>query len=153
MGWTFYTIDLDPSVTYYGYAIEFEKMTSANQAYVNLDGAMFYNPYEAPNNSFFVKNGLTLTGKINSTYDATITFGQNGNLTLTCAALGGTVNGSYQMLMDGSSQTIAINAANTDFVASFAVDQTGAITVTFTEITGDLSAQVASGSFTGSYLS
>ena len=154
MGWTYYTIDLDPTKTYYGYAIEFDKMTSASQAFINFDAAMFYNPYEAPNNSFFVKEGLVLTGKINGAADATITFGANGTLVLNCAALSAQpVNGTYAMVMENTSQVIALNAAGTDIVASFTVNSSGGITVEFTEISGALQSQISSGLFTGSYLS
>ena len=137
-GWTQYEVNLNPNETYYGYGIYTFKGDS--NAYVKLDAAHFAGPQNDPMLAFYAKNGLALSGTITAG-SATMTFGTNNNVTLTCAALGGDLAGTYEMAM-GVQQTITITTSMGTITGTYGVDGSGTVTLQITEVTGDLAAGV-----------
>ena len=140
--WTFYSMDLNTAKTYYGYGIYMNY--KANTGYLNVDKAYFYNDYENPDVNFFAANGLELSGEITAG-DAKFTFGENGAVGLTCAALGGTVNGTYALRMGESAQEMVITVSGDvagTITGTYAVSAQGIVTFTVTAATGAFAAGV-----------
>ncbi len=137
--WTLYTLDLNSAKTYYGYGIYM--VTKSAAGFLNVDKAFYYNDYESPEMNFFAKNGLALSGNITAG-PATMTFGQNGAITLNCAALGGDLAGTYEMAMGETSQEITIKTSKGNITGTYSVNPAGQVTLTVTAVTGDLAAGV-----------
>ena len=137
--WTIYTLDLDASKTYYGYGIY---MVTKNQTnYLHVDKAFYFNDYESPEMNFFAKNGLALSGNITAG-PATMTFGQNGAITLHNEMLGGDLAGTYSMSAGDGNQIITIKTAMGNITGTYSVNAAGVVTLTVTAVTGDLAAGV-----------
>lgn len=140
-GWTKYTVALDASKTYYGFALLINSKWNQKDYYVGADAAFFSNVENDPSLNFYAKNGLVLSGKINAN-DASITFGQNGAVTLNCAALGGDLAGTYEMAMDGANQMMTIKTSMGNITGTYAISAVGVVTFVVTAVTGDLAAGV-----------
>ena len=143
--WTKYTVNLDASKTYYGFALLFTTDWS-NEGFIYADAGYFYNEGSDPEVNFYALNGLTLAGTIN-VGAASIAFGENGVASLTCSALGGTVEGKYAMQMNGANQQLTITVSgdtiNGTIVGTYAVSAQGVVTFTIIKGTGDFAAAVA----------
>lgn len=137
--WTLYTLNLDSSKTYYGYGIYM--VTKSATGYLNVDKAFYYNDYESPEMNYFAKEGLTLSGTITAGA-ATMTFGQNGAITLNNEALGGDLAGTYTMAMSGANQLLTVTTSMGNITGTYSVNPMGKVTFTVTEVTGDLAAGV-----------
>lgn len=133
--WTLYTLNLDASKTYYGYGIYMA--TKSATGYLNVDKVFYYNDYESPEMNYFAKEGLALSGNITAGA-ATMTFGQNGAVTLNCAALGGDLACTYKMAMSGADQLMTIETAMGNITGTYSVNPMGKVTFTVTEVTGGL---------------
>ncbi len=84
--WTFYELELDPTVTYYGYSIVFDKLASSSY-FINVDKAFYFNDFDNPECQFFAKKNLVLTGNVTAG-EASLTFDDNGVVKFTCADAG-----------------------------------------------------------------
>ena len=137
--WALYTLDLDAAKTYYGYGIYM--VTKSATGFLNVDKVFYYNDYENPEANFFAEEGEVLNGTITAGA-ASMTFGQNGVVTLNCAALGGDLAGTYAMSMNNADQLITIKTSMGNIVGTYSVDMAGLVTLTVTGVTGDLAAGV-----------
>ena len=137
--WTLYTLDLNAAKTYYGYGIYMA--TKSATGFLNVDKVFYYNDYESPEMNYFAKEGLVLNGNITAGA-ATMTFGQNGVVTLHNDMLGGDLAGTYKMAMSGSDQLMTIETAMGNITGTYAVNPAGKVTFTVTAVEGDLAAGV-----------
>jgi hypothetical protein len=137
--WTLYTLNLDASKTYYGYGIYMA--TKSATGFLNVDKVFYYNDYESPEMNYFAKEGLVLNGNITAGA-ATMTFGQNGTVTLHNDMLGGDLAGTYKMAMSGADQLMTIETAMGNITGTYAVNPMGKVTFTVTAVEGDLAAGV-----------
>ncbi len=127
--WTEIKVALDPSVTYYGYAVLFTSDWS-NEGYLNVDLAHYYHSTDTnPNFKFYTKNNLTLTGTTGAGA-ATIKFGTLGKVYFTCAGLSAdNVEGTYTMEMDGlGNQVMVITVAGQTLTGTYSVSNLGVAT-------------------------
>ncbi len=141
--WTKYTVALDATKTYYGFAIlnTSKGSSSGKDYYVGADAMCFSNVNNDPSLNYYAKNGLALNGTITAGA-ATMTFGQNGTVTLNCEALGGNLAGAYKMAMSGVDQLMTIETAMGNITGTYAVNPLGKVTFTVTAVEGDLAAGV-----------
>ena len=116
-------------------------VTKSATGFLNVDKAFYFNDYESPEMNFFAYEGLALNGNITAG-PATITFGQKGVVTLTCAALGGNLAGTYAMSMSNTDQLITIKTSMGNIVGTYSVNMAGLVTLTVTEVTGSLAGGV-----------
>ena len=137
--WTLYTLNLDASKTYYGYGIYMA--TKSATGFLNVDKVFYYNDYESPEMNYFAKEGLVLNGNITAGA-ATMTFGQNGVVTLHNDMLGGDLAGKYMMAMSEANQLMTIETAMGNITGTYAVNPAGKVTFTVTAVEGDLAAGV-----------
>ena len=137
--WTLYTLNLDASKTYYGYGIYMA--TKSATGFLNVDKVFYYNDYESPEMNYFAKEGLVLNGNITAGA-ATMTFGQNGTVTLHNDMLGGDLAGTYKMAMSEANQLMTIETAMGNITGTYAVNPAGKVTFTVTAVEGDLAAGV-----------
>ena len=142
--WTEYTVNLDPTKTYYGYGIILPNDSSVG--YVNFDNAMFKGPSNDPTLNFYAKKGVTISGDLSASASASLTFGDAGTAKLNCAALNANdLACTYVMRMNGANQEMALAVSDSIIVGTYAVDVTGKVTFTVTSVTGSLSAYIAAG--------
>ena len=139
--WTKYTVTLDASKTYYGFALLIDSKWNGKDFYVGADGMCFSNVENDPSLNFYGKNGLALSGDITAG-PATMTFGQNGAITLNNTLLGGDLAGTYEMAMGETAQMMTVKTAMGNIIGKYAVAANGAVTFEVTEVTGDLAAGV-----------
>ena len=139
--WTKYTVTLDASKEYYGFALLIDSKWNGKDFYVGADGMCFSNVENDPSLNFYGKNGLALSGDITAG-PATMTFGQNGAITLNNTLLGGDLAGTYEMAMGETAQMMTVKTAMGNIVGKYAVAANGAVTFEVTEVTGDLAAGV-----------
>ena len=150
--WTRYTVNLDPTETYYGYSIMLLS-DGATTGFVYLDKAYYCNSFEDQGNNFFASEGLSLTGTVTGSKAAQLDFGSGDNVKFTCAGLSlDHVDGTYKMEMNGVNQIIKISVANSVITGTYSIDNTGAITLTITNVSGDLASSISNGTFTGSLM-
>ena len=142
-GWTKYTVALDATKTYYGFALltTSKGSSSGKDYYVGADAMCFSNVDNDPSLNYFAKNGLALSGNITAG-PATMTFGQNGAVTLHNEMLGGDLAGTYEMAMGDGNQIITIKTAMGNITGTYSVNAAGEVTLTVTAVTGDLAAGV-----------
>ena len=133
--WTLYTLDLDAAKTYYGYGIYM--VTKSSTGYLNVDKAFYYNDYESPEMNYFAKEGLALNGTITAGA-ATMTFGQDGAVTLHNDMLGGDLAGTYTMAMGEDGQLLTVKTSMGNITGTYSVNPMGKVTFTVTEVTGGL---------------
>ena len=142
--WTKYTVQLDTSKTYYGFALLVNSKWNGKDYYVGADNAVFSSVDNDPALNFYGKKGLTLNGTTNAGA-ASIKFGNAGAVSLTCANAGlNDVAGKYTMAMSEAGQVMTITVGENTLKGIYAVNAaTGAVTFTITEATGDFAALVA----------
>ena len=140
-GWTKYTVTLDASKTYYGFALLINSKWNSKDYYVGADGMCFSNVENDPSLNFYAKQGLALSGTITAG-QASMTFGQNGAITLSCQALGGDLAGTYEMAMGENGQEMTVKTSMGNITGTYAVNPAGKVTLTITAVTGDLAAGV-----------
>lgn len=133
--WKLYTLDLDASKTYYGYGIYM--VTKSATGMLNVDKVFYFNDYDNPEANFFAEEGLVLNGNITAG-PATMTFGQNGAVTLHNEMLGGDLAGAYSMAMGEAGQLLTIKTSMGNIVGTYSVNMAGLVTFTVTEVTGGL---------------
>ena len=134
--WTFYQIELDPTVTYYGYSVVFDKLDSSSY-YVNVDRAFYFNDFDHPDAYFFTKKDLTLTGSVTAGA-ATLKFDDNGVVKFTCADAGiNNVSYTYSIRMSGTTEQMIIKInEETSVTGSYSVSTDGKVTFTVTAVEG-----------------
>jgi hypothetical protein len=137
--WTLFTLDLDSSKTYYGYGIYM--VTKSSAGFINIDKVFYFNDFASPEVNFVAKSGLALHGNITAGA-ATMTFGENGAVTLNNAALGGDLAGKYVMRMGEAAQEMVVTTSMGTITGKYAVNNSGIVTFTVTAVTGDLAAGV-----------
>ena len=142
-GWTKYTVALDATKTYYGFALlnTSKGSSSGKDYYVGADAMCFSNVDNDPSLNFYAKKDLALNGTITAGA-ATMTFGQNGAVTLNCQALGGDLAGTYTMAMGEAGQLLTVKTSMGNITGTYSVNPMGKVTFTVTEVTGDLTAGV-----------
>ena len=125
--WHLLTLDLDPSKTYYGWGL-FTVSKPASAVYLKADMAHFFNDYEGPENNFYAKKGVTLSGDI-VPGAASLAFDDNGVVKFTCQAAGQQdVAGTYRLFMNNV-QRMSITVAGTTIEGPYTVNAaTGQIT-------------------------
>ena len=125
--WHLLTLDLDPSKTYYGWGL-FTVSKPASAVYLKADMAHFFNDYEGPENNFYAKKGVTLSGNI-VPGAASLAFDDNGVVKFTCQAAGQQdVAGKYRLFMNNV-QRMSITVAGTTIEGPYTVNAaTGQIT-------------------------
>ena len=139
--WTKYTVALDASKTYYGFTLLIKSKWNGKDYYVGADAACFSNVENDPALNFYGKNGLALRGNITAGA-ATMTFGQNGAITLNNTLLGGDLAGTYEMAMDGNNQVMTVKTAMGNITGTYAISAAGVVTFVVTAVTGDLAGGV-----------
>ena len=142
--WTVYTIDLDPSETYYGYAVLAPKASATG--YFGVDLAYYYNVDNDPNLFFYAKKDMVIYGNI-TPGAAGIKFDNGGKFYLACAELGANnVEGSYDMeMVDYSSQYMILSVQGTEVKGSYTVTEAGVVTFTVTEVNGAMASYIPIG--------
>ena len=143
--WTEYTINLDPTETYYGYCINAPK-ASAN-GYFNVDNAYYYSVDNNPNLRYFTKKDMVLNGNL-SIGEASIKFDECGKFYLTCATLqANNVEGTYDMALmnDSATQEMTLSVSGTVVKGTYLVDATGKATFTVTDVTGAMATYIEAG--------
>ena len=134
--WTKYEIALDPTQTYYGYGVYLAGASAVG--WINVDGAMFYGPDNDANLNFYAKKDLVLKGTTTAG-EATLKFGENGDVVFTCEGLGTyNVTYKYSMNMNGANQELTITANGILVKGTYSVSITGAVTFTVTNAEGDI---------------
>lgn len=137
--WKLYSMDIDASKSYYGYGINM--ITKDKTGFLHVDFAHYYNDYDGPTNFLFAKEGLELSGNITAG-QAKLTFGKDGAVQLTCAALGGDLSGTYQLQVNEGTQYMLIKTSMGNITGSYSIDLQGKVTFTVVAVTGDLAAGV-----------
>ena len=144
-GWTKYTVTLDASKTYYGFALlTTSKGSSAGKDYyVGADAMCFSNVDNDPSLNFYTAKNLTLNGTI-AYGAASLKFDVGGKAYFTCAnASLNNVECSYTSAMNGANQEMTVTIGNNVIKGVYAVDAaTGKVTFTVSEVTGDYAAAI-----------
>ena len=139
--WSFYSLALDASKTYYGYGIYM--VTKSATGFLNVDAVHYYNEGANPYQNFLAKKDVSLSGTTNAGA-ATIKFGDSGKVLLTCAGLSAdNVECAYKMYMNGNAQEMVITVGSDTIKGTYAVNAQGVVTFTVTEATGNLAAAIA----------
>ena len=139
--WTKYTVELDATKTYYGFTLLIDSKWNGKDYYVGADAMCFSNVDNDPSLNYYAKNGLVLNGNITAGA-ATMTFGQNGAVTLHNDMLGGDLAGTYTMAMGEAGQLLTVKTSMGNITGTYSVNPMGKVTFTVTEVTGDLAAGV-----------
>ena len=139
--WTKYTIALDPTESYYGYAILAEKASVS--AYFNVDLAYYYSVDNNPDIPYYAKKDMVLTGNITAG-EASIKFDEGGKVYFTCAALGAdNVEGSYDIEFVNFKDTVMTLTINgTTITCLYAVDNNFKSTLIVNEVSGTLASYI-----------
>ena len=139
--WSFYSLTLDASKTYYGYGIYM--VTTSSTGYINVDAAHYYNEGANPYQNFLAKKDVSLSGTTNAGA-ATIKFGDSGKVLLTCTGLNAdNAECAYKMYMNGNAQEMVITVGNDTIKGTYAVNAQGVATFKVIEATGNLAAAIA----------
>lgn len=140
--WAEYSIDLDPTKTYYGHGFMMLKGGTLSTYYINVDYAHFVNEDNNPDVNYYAKKDVVISGNTTAG-QATIIFLGNGRLSVTCEALGiNDMEGTYSMSMDGAMQIMTITIGDSVVKGTFGVDLGGSVTFVTTETTGTLSTYI-----------
>lgn len=143
--WTEYTLDLDLSKSYYGFAIEIEKGTETK--YINIDQAYYCNIDNDSYIHYYAKKDMVLNGNLNENA-ASIKLDEGGKFTFTCAGLGANnVAGTFDFEMDyiENIQVMTLNINSTTIRCSYAVDQDYKVTIAVLSVTGAMEAAIPVG--------
>ena len=142
--WTQVVIPLDPAKTYYGVAYVPATVNGGGSAdYFYVDDAMFYSEEMNIAAPFLAIKGLEMSGALANGAAASITLGEQGKCTLTCAALGGSLNATFTLI--GDKMTITVppfqGGEKTVITGTYAPsDQAGVVTFTVISTTGEMAA-------------
>jgi hypothetical protein len=143
-GWTKYTVTLDASKTYYGFAllVNSKGSSAGKDYYVGADAMCFSNVDNDPSLNYYAKKDLTLNGTI-ALGAASIKFDEGGKAYFTCTDAGlNNVQCSYTTAMNGANQEMTITVGGNVIKGVYAVAPTGKVTFTVTEVTGDYAAAI-----------
>ena len=143
--WTQVVIPLDPAKTYYGVAYSVTGVSQSAADYIYVDDAMFFSEEMNITAPFLAVKGLKMDGALANGAEASITLGEHGACTLTCAALGGDLPSTFTLV--GSTMTIKAPAINggsgTTIVGQYVPTETdGVVAFTVTSCTGDMAAYI-----------
>ena len=134
--WTEYTLELDPTKTYYGHALMMKKNGGASTYYLNFDYVHFVSEDDNPDVNYFAKKDLVLSGAVVSGA-ASVKFDGGGKAYFTCEGLGmNNVEGTYVMSMNGVMQEVTFDFNGTIVKATYGVDFGGSVTMIITEASG-----------------
>ena len=143
--WTKYTVALDATKTYYGFALltTSKGSSSGKDYYVGADAMCFSNVDNDPSLNFYTAKDLTLNGTT-GIGAASIKFDVGGKAYFTCAnASLNNVECSYTSAMNGANQEMTVTVGNNVIKGVYAVDAaTGKVTFTVSEVTGDYAAAI-----------
>ena len=144
--WTRVVIPLKATSTYYGVAFTAGTTGSGSADWFYVDDIMFVSADANVNTMYSPFDGLKLEGTI-AAGAASITFGKLGAAKLTCAALGGDLNVTYQQLDQDMVFTIpALGAGSgSTLKGTFGPVSATEIGFTVTQVTGDLAPYVTVG--------
>ena len=143
--WTRVVVKLDSSKTYYGVTFIVEKSGTSSD-YIYVDDAMFLSEDNNFYNAFSPAVGATLSGTI-VPGPASITIGQAGACTLTCEALGGSLQSKYSMFDGNMEITVpAVPGGNGTVIrGTYGFDNQVGYTLTITNVTGDMAQAIQVG--------
>ncbi|MBQ6730768.1 MAG: bacterial Ig-like domain-containing protein [Bacilli bacterium] len=142
--WTKYTVALDATKTYYGFAIlnNTKGSSSGKDYYVGADGMCFSNVDNDPSLNYYAKKDLTLNGTI-ALGAASVKFDEGGKAYFTCAGAElDNVQCSYTTAMNGANQEMTITVGGNVIKGVYAVAPNGKATFTVSEVTGDYAAAI-----------
>ena len=145
--WTKYTVALDATKTYYGFAIlnTSKGSSSGKDYYVGADAMCFSNVDNDPSLNYYAKKDLTLNGTI-ALGAASVKFDEGGKAYFTCAGASlDNVQCSYTTAMNGANQEMTITVGGNVIKGVYAVAPTGKVTFTVSEVTGDYAAAIPAG--------
>lgn len=139
--WKAYTVNLNPNETYYGFAIMLIS-DEANNGWLNMDLAYYSGADLDPSISFYAQKDMSLNGVI-SGGDAHFTFDEGDKVYFTYGE-NQDVLGEYRMEMNDATQVMTIRVLNSVIKGNYVVNiDTGMVTFTVTEVTGDLATDIA----------
>ena len=149
--WTQVVIPLDPAKTYYGVAYVPATVSGGGSAdYFYVDDAMFYSEEMNIAAPFLAVKGLEMSGALANGAAASITLGEQGKCTLTCAQLGGSLNATFTLIGDKMTITVPafMGGEKTVITGTYAPTDTGGV-VGFTVIstTGEMAAYLPADTF------
>lgn len=139
--WTVYSVDLDASETYYGYAIFLPKASGA--AYINVDMAYYAKVDDDPTwNLNIVKNK---TFAYSDPTDVTLTFLDNGLVNIKYVT--GSIDENYQYVshMNGSNQFIDIFVNGETITLKYTMETNGAVKLLVSSMTNGPIAGISPG--------
>ena len=136
-GWTKYTVALDATKTYYGFAL-LTTAVSGTDCYVGVDNVEFYSIDKDPALNFYGKENVVLNGTSNSGA-ASFKFGTGGKIYLSCPNEAFVdEEGAYTMEVGPSGQVITMNFDGNTITGIYSVSALGEVTITITGSTGGL---------------
>ncbi len=146
--WMPYTVTLDASKTYYGFGIILNTNKTADYIYADM---AYYSPVSSsvdndPTLNYYAKKDMTLSGTT-SVGSASIKFGENGKVYLTCAAASYTdVEGTYTLVNNGTNHIMVITIGENTMTGKYVVNpSTMKSTFTVTSASGAFANLVSSG--------
>ena len=137
--WTAYTVTLDPTVKYYGYALLLNNPKAAG--YVYADYGYYYSNGDDPALTFYAKKGMTLSGTI-VPGAASITFGDAGKAIFTCANAGMTDAAITYSMIAGSPQQMVLTISDTTVTGVYYVEANGSVTFRVLSAEGSLATYI-----------
>ena len=141
--WTRVVIPLKATSTYYGVAFTAGTTGSGSADWFYVDDIMFYSADNNVCSAYSPYEGLTLSGNIVAG-PASITFGKLGSAKLTCQALGGTLDVTYQQVDQDMMITVAAGNGS-QIIGTFNPISETEIAFIVTSVTGDLAPYVQAG--------
>lgn len=139
--WKAYTVSLDPNETYYGFAVMLIT-DEANNGWLNMDLAYYSSADLDPSLLFYAPKDMSLNGVI-SGGAAQFTFDEGNKISFTYGEHQD-VLGQYTMEMNNDNQIMTIRVLNSVIKGTYVVNtDTGKVTFTVTEVTGDLATDIA----------
>ena len=143
--WKEYSLELDPTKTYYGHAFMMKKGGGASTYYLNVDNIHFVSEDANPDVNFYAKKDLVLNGTIGGGA-ASIKFDNGGKAYFTCAGLSlDNVAGTYEMSMSGGMQYLTVTIGDNVIKGTYGVDGGGSVTFIITEANGTASSYITVG--------
>ena len=139
--WTKYTLSLDTSKTYYGFAIELPAEEGGANGSIHFDNAYYHSTEYDPSLIYRVKKDTTLSGLIYQNSNASIKFLGDGKILFTSEKFSALNNQEcpYTMEVVGTEQIMSFEIQATVVTGKYAVDiATGVITFTVTSAEGGL---------------
>ena len=141
--WTRVVIPLKATSTYYGVAFTAGTTGSGSADWFYVDDIMFYSADSNINTAYSPFEGFTVSGNIVAGA-ASIQFGKLGNAKLTCAALGGSLDVTYQQV-DNNMKIIVSQGNGSEIIGTFGPVSNNELGFTVVSCTGDLAPYVQAG--------